>query len=127
MKWSAEGRSRSLPDDNNIKYLVFISLFVATLLSYIETCHFIFFLLVPRMTRLEAGDGPNGAGHSGVAQNYKVLDQPHGAPSNFKIIGIGAGASGLYLAYSCMKRMQNYNLTIYEKNRDVGGTWLESN
>lgn len=59
-------------------------------------------------------------------KRYQILDQLHGTRSRFKIIGIGAGASGLYLAYSCNKRMQDYDLTIYEKNGDIGGTWLES-
>lgn len=58
---------------------------------------------------------------------YRVLDQPHSTRSKWKIICVGAGASGLYLAYSCEQRMQDYELTIYEKNPDIGGTWLESN
>lgn len=57
---------------------------------------------------------------------YQVLAQPLGQRPEWKIICVGAGASGLYLAYSCERKMQNYKLTIYEKNHDVGGTWLES-
>jgi hypothetical protein len=60
------------------------------------------------------------------SHSYKVLGQPLGQRPEWKIICVGAGASGLYLAYSCERKMQNYNLTIYEKNPDVGGTWLES-
>lgn len=61
-----------------------------------------------------------------TAEPYRVLDQPHSKRSKWKIICVGAGASGLYLAYKCEKRMEDFELTIYEKNADVGGTWLES-
>lgn len=57
---------------------------------------------------------------------YQVLNQPHSQRSRWKVICVGAGASGLYLARRCEQRMQDYELTVYEKNADVGGTWLES-
>ncbi|KAF4953937.1 hypothetical protein FSARC_12293 [Fusarium sarcochroum] len=43
-----------------------------------------------------------------------------------KIVCIGAGVSGLCLAYKLRRSFQNYSLTIYEKNPEVGGTWFES-
>lgn len=39
-----------------------------------------------------------------------------------KIINIGCGFSGLCLAYKMMKEMESFELTIYEKNKDIGGT-----
>lgn len=39
---------------------------------------------------------------------------------------MGAGFSGLYLAYRLQQRCENVELVIYEKNHDVGGTWLEN-
>jgi cation diffusion facilitator CzcD-associated flavoprotein CzcO len=68
----------------------------------------------------------NGNATNGAAKPYQILEQTHSARSKWKIICVGAGASGLYLAYSCEKRMKDYELTIYEKNADIGGTWLES-
>lgn len=59
-------------------------------------------------------------------ESYKILDQPHSTRSRWRILGVGAGASGLYLAYVCQNRMKDYELMIYEKNADIGGTWLES-
>jgi cation diffusion facilitator CzcD-associated flavoprotein CzcO len=41
-----------------------------------------------------------------------------------KVICIGAGISGLCLAYKMEKLLESFQLTIYEKNHDVGGTWL---
>ncbi|KAH0831570.1 putative sterigmatocystin biosynthesis monooxygenase stcW [Fonsecaea pedrosoi] len=43
-----------------------------------------------------------------------------------KVICIGAGISGLCLAYKMMTLLDSFELTIYEKNDDVGGTWLEN-
>lgn len=39
---------------------------------------------------------------------------------------MGAGFSGLYLALRLQQRCENVELVIYEKNEDVGGTWLEN-
>ena len=43
-----------------------------------------------------------------------------------KIITIGAGFSGILLAYQIQKHCQNVENVIYEKNADLGGTWLEN-
>lgn len=43
-----------------------------------------------------------------------------------KIICVGAGASGLLLAYKLQKHFQNFTLQIYEKNSDISGTWYEN-
>ncbi|KAI1463441.1 FAD/NAD(P)-binding domain-containing protein [Daldinia caldariorum] len=43
-----------------------------------------------------------------------------------KVICIGAGASGLCLAYKLRRSFRTYGLTIYEKNPRVGGTWYEN-
>lgn len=43
-----------------------------------------------------------------------------------KIIGAGAGAAGLLFAYKLQRSFENVELTIYEKNEDVSGTWLEN-
>ncbi|KAH7080783.1 cyclohexanone monooxygenase [Paraphoma chrysanthemicola] len=57
---------------------------------------------------------------------YRVQDRPHSQRRQWRIIGVGAGASGLYLAHQVEKRMSLTDLVIYEKNSDVGGTWLEN-
>ncbi|KAI0095873.1 FAD/NAD(P)-binding domain-containing protein [Daldinia grandis] len=43
-----------------------------------------------------------------------------------KIICVGAGASGLCLAYKLQRSFRSYSLTIYEKNPSIGGTWYEN-
>ncbi|KAH6714922.1 cyclohexanone monooxygenase [Leptodontidium sp. MPI-SDFR-AT-0119] len=61
-----------------------------------------------------------------IREQYKVLDQYHSQRSKIKVICAGAGVTGLYLAYSMEKRMTDYELTIYEKNPEIGGTWYEN-
>ncbi|EME38864.1 flavin-binding monooxygenase-like protein [Dothistroma septosporum NZE10] len=50
------------------------------------------------------------------------------APSNRKIrvLTIGAGISGILMAYQLQKHCENVEHVVYEKNEDVGGTWLEN-
>jgi len=43
-----------------------------------------------------------------------------------KVICIGAGASGLLFAYKAQRHFRNLELTIYEKNEEVAGTWYEN-
>lgn len=43
-----------------------------------------------------------------------------------KIICVGAGASGLCLAYKLQRSFENFELVVYEKNKEVSGTWYEN-
>lgn len=54
-----------------------------------------------------------------VAGNYVNEPKP------VRVIFIGAGISGIAFAYKA-RQLENVSYTIYEKNHDVGGTWLES-
>ncbi|KAK6826289.1 hypothetical protein RU639_005578 [Aspergillus parasiticus] len=42
-----------------------------------------------------------------------------------RIICIGAGPSGLYLAYKLKTLFTDYTLEVYGKNEVIGGTWFE--
>lgn len=53
------------------------------------------------------------------------LGQPIHQERHVKIICVGAGASGLLFAYKIQKHFENFNLTVYEKNSEVSGTWWE--
>ena len=39
---------------------------------------------------------------------------------------IGAGVTGIMNAYHIQKMLENVEHVIYEKNADIGGTWLEN-
>lgn len=58
-----------------------------------------------------------------VAHTYAVPNWYHSEIIRpIKVICIGAGISGLCLAYKMTKTLESFQLTIYEKNDDVGGT-----
>lgn len=57
-----------------------------------------------------------------------ILENPVYAPRKLRLVCIGAGYAGLMLAYHLREaKMEEFiDLQIYEKNHDVGGTWLEN-
>lgn len=59
-------------------------------------------------------------------QGYAVQEKPLGYPRPLRVIAVGAGASGLNFARQVELHMSNIDLTIYEKNPEVGGTWWEN-
>jgi hypothetical protein len=64
-----------------------------------------------------------------VAPNWvPVLEKPVFAPRKLKVVCVGAGFAGLIVAHKWKHEgMHEYiDLTIFEKNEDVGGTWLEN-
>lgn len=42
-----------------------------------------------------------------------------------KVVSIGGGISGILMSYLIQKFGENIDHVIYEKNGDIGGTWLE--
>lgn len=54
---------------------------------------------------------------------YRVSQHTIYTPANrkLKISMIGAGVSGIMMAYKLSKNFENYDLKIYEKNADIGG------
>lgn len=60
--------------------------------------------------------------------NYEVLQQYHSKPTKLRVACVGAGASGLCLSYK-MERMLvpgSWELTLFDKNPQFGGTWYEN-
>ena len=58
-----------------------------------------------------------------------VREQYRGQPRSLKIITIGAGFSGLTMAYKIQNQYKfgdSVEHIIYEKNGDIGGTWYEN-
>ncbi|KAL4889495.1 putative MoxY [Aspergillus ambiguus] len=67
------------------------------------------------------GDHPHSTGGT-----YHIRESPMGTKRPIKVIFIGMGAAGINFARSVIQETQNIDLTIYEKNGDIGGTWLEN-
>lgn len=59
-------------------------------------------------------------------RGYKIREQLFGTERDFRVIHIGAGASGICFAKFAQESLRNVHVQIYEKNNDVGGTWLEN-
>lgn len=57
---------------------------------------------------------------------YTIREQPLGSTRHLRIVGIGAGVSGLSLIRALRLNLIDYEVVIYEKNTDIGGTWLEN-
>lgn len=76
-------------------------------------------------------NGVNGIAHSYDYPEstpegpYRVLDQYHSKPGRLRVACVGAGASGLCLAYKMEKMLEagSWGLTLFEKNPHFGGTW----
>lgn len=59
-------------------------------------------------------------------ESLKRLTGPIHTERHVKVICVGAGASGLLMAYKLQKHFTNFSLTVYEKNPAVAGTWYEN-
>jgi cation diffusion facilitator CzcD-associated flavoprotein CzcO len=59
---------------------------------------------------------------------YTVPDVTLRDPKNrpMRVVTVGAGYSGIMLAYKIERELQNVEHVIYEKNGDIGGAWLEN-
>lgn len=62
-------------------------------------------------------------GSSGYNINqYTTYNDPENR--KLRVLTIGGGVSGILMAYQIQKNCQNVDHVIYEKERDIGGTWL---
>ncbi|WVR07069.1 hypothetical protein IAU60_004108 [Kwoniella sp. DSM 27419] len=61
-----------------------------------------------------------------VDGSYKMLNQPLGTRRKLRIVCVGAGASGINMAYKIQSHLKDVEFVSYDKNKDVGGTWLEN-
>jgi cation diffusion facilitator CzcD-associated flavoprotein CzcO len=59
-------------------------------------------------------------------QAYTVENSVLGHSRQLRVICIGAGATGLDLAYKMGRHLTSFELQIYEKNPELGGTWFEN-
>lgn len=59
---------------------------------------------------------------------YRAIDQYHSKPRKLRVACVGAGATGLCLAYKMERMLEpgSFELTLFEKNPKFGGTWYEN-
>lgn len=68
----------------------------------------------------------SGAANAGELDASRRLVNPIHAERHVRVICVGAGASGLLMAYKLQKHFENFSLQLYEKNPEVSGTWYEN-
>lgn len=74
---------------------------------------------------------PSDAPHDNTWYNqdfngYRISEHPLFEKRRLRVICIGAGAAGIQIAYKAERLLENVDLQIYDRNSDVGGTWLEN-
>ncbi len=57
---------------------------------------------------------------------YRITEQPLYSKRHIRLVCVGAGATGLQVAYKAERLLKDVEVQIYEKNNDIGGTWLEN-
>ncbi|KAH7141866.1 hypothetical protein EDB81DRAFT_653405 [Dactylonectria macrodidyma] len=75
----------------------------------------------------DAPGGKNGYRLGHKLGSYEIPDVVLSSPvRKIKVITIGAGISGIHMSYLFQKHGQNIEHVVYEKNAEIGGTWLEN-
>lgn len=57
---------------------------------------------------------------------YQIIEEPSRSHRKIRIIVIGAGICALNFAHDVDTSPLDLDLTIYEKNPEIGGTWYEN-
>ena len=83
------------------------------------------------MPNIDSGNITNAANtvtNPMPAPAYTVKEQPLGTARHVRIVGIGAGASGINMVRTLRLRLPagSFEHVVYEKNSGVGGTWHEN-
>ena len=65
---------------------------------------------------------------SSPASNYVVTEEPIHSRRPLRIVCMGSGYSGLMMGIVYTQKLQSQNcaFTLYERNKDLGGTWFEN-
>lgn len=63
---------------------------------------------------------------SADASPYKIKEALMGTKRRVKVIFMGMGAAGIDFSHAVQAGAHDIDLAIYEKNSDIGGTWLEN-
>ncbi|CAL5869728.1 uncharacterized protein PFLUO_LOCUS3958 [Penicillium psychrofluorescens] len=83
---------------------------------------------VPAKTGVNSHQNGSASARSNLDPFYKIVEQPIGTRRPIRVACMGAGYSGLMMAIVFSEKMKDKNaeLVIYERNEDLGGTWLEN-
>jgi NADPH-dependent glutamate synthase beta subunit-like oxidoreductase len=68
----------------------------------------------------------NAANNNRTTLPSGVEEHDLGYARPMRVVCIGAGASGLDIAYKIDRHLKSFSLQIYDKNPVLGGTWYEN-
>lgn len=57
---------------------------------------------------------------------YRITESLAGSKRPMRIVHVGCGAAGICLSKFVPDRMENVSFVCYDKNSEIGGTWLEN-
>jgi hypothetical protein len=60
------------------------------------------------------------------ASGYRIREKVSGTERPIRVIHLGAGASGICFSKFAVESLRNVEWVCYDKNPDIGGTWLEN-
>ena len=59
-------------------------------------------------------------------EQYTIIERHLNEPRPFRVVAMGAGASGISFVYKMKQGLPDVDLVVYEKNSQIGGTWWEN-
>lgn len=65
----------------------------------------------------------NGTLEQRHGEHAKLRDRPMHSNRHMRVVVVGAGASGIYMAYRLKHYFTDFTLHVYEKNPEISGTW----
>ncbi|KAI9663199.1 MAG: hypothetical protein M1821_008247 [Bathelium mastoideum] len=74
----------------------------------------------------ESGNDLHSSSNGGNVMDDVIREEPVYARKKIDVVCVGAGVSGLAAAIQVQQSMSDCEFDIYEKNGDLGGTWLEN-
>lgn len=78
------------------------------------------------MTRSRVVNGPTVVTVPADIPASVVEDRSVDESRPLRVVVIGAGITGILSCIRFVQRVPNLDLCIYDKNPDIGGTWLEN-
>lgn len=79
-----------------------------------------------RLSRFFSGSSDNAAESLPTEDKWIVEERSIDEARPLRVVIIGSGISGIIASVRFRQRIPNVDLCVYEKNADVGGTWLEN-
>lgn len=88
--------------------------------------HFIHLPKMRRLSRLLSGSTDTAAESLPAENKWIVEERSVDEARPLRVVIIGSGISGIIASVRFRQRIANLDICVYEKNEDVGGTWLEN-